>query len=157
MLFYLKNNVNDLVLICLITLDSYSIVERVSCQIWNGDNTEAVEAPFKISQFGQYLLTQYNKKPTAIKEGHKTIKSFDLYKKGYTYTTQDGKWMTVATLSNNLYSISAISLDSGDILIIGFQDDKTFAEINKLHDGQLTRIGTFDEVFVTRIEVVKNS
>jgi len=124
-----------------------------NCQIWYGENVRVVNKPFPPS-FGwpqEQLLTEYNKKPTAIIKMNKRIKSFKTDGENDKPGFDQGKWITVATLPYVLSGISVISLDSGDVLIIGFQPD-FFAQsprINKLHDGKITRIGTFDEVCIT--------
>ena len=165
------------VLICGVntwSYSSYSGVLSISyyCQIWNEKMNTDVEKPFKdeplqLSNSEIYLqwlseesdqykymqsnsqLTLYNGKPAAINEYSKNIKSL----------SSKGEWITVATFSYFLDRKTFVILDSGDLLIIGFQRRKKYldkyqndhyrgsAEIYKLQNDKLTRIGSFNKVF----------
>ena len=105
------------------------------------------EPPFENSDSHRFL-TLYNRKPTALKEGSQLIRSY----------SPESNWTTVATLPYNMRELTVVSLDSGDLLIIGFQcqpdegdcHEKEYydgvpAEINKLHNGTITRIGQFSK------------
>ena len=136
--------------------------------MWNGEENIAVNVaiPFKpqksIPSWYPTLLyyhkaanlALYNKLPTAFNEFTRKIKSL----------SDDGEWITIATLPYLLERMSFINLDSGDLLIIGFQNwrkqvpyhelnecyycySKQFATIHKLHSGSITVLGTFDKVF----------
>ena len=90
----------------------------------------------------------YNEKPTSLAKTSEEIKSF----------SEDGEWITVARLPYNLRDASAIDLDSGDLLILGFkvqpgdyEDDisgynEIAAEVHKLRDDKIMRIGELNEV-----------
>ena len=153
------------------------------CQKWNGEENKAVkvETPFQPekslwtslnpwSPLKYYKraakLASYNRLPTAFNELSRKIKSF----------SDDEKWITIATLPYSLERMSFINLDSGDLLIIGFEHwrrnmtaselldchfcfSKPFATIHKLHNGDITVLETFDKVFCSKfykIIILKN-
>ena len=117
------------------------------CQLWNGESIELFNSPYE-EHHSEYLLSLYNEKPTSLAKTSEEIKSF----------SEDGEWITVARLPYNLRDASAIDLDSGDLLILGFkvqpgdyEDDISgyngiAAEVHKLRDGKITRIGELNEV-----------
>ena len=140
-----------LVLICTKKQVPWILQYEIECQKWNGENTKAVDTPFeKLKDRDKDLyLAQYNRKPTAIVDDIRRIKSFNSNEKFETTGFKQGKWVTVATLPHTMFKISVISLESEDLLIIAFKNNIDSAEIKKLHDGKITHIGTFNEVFVT--------
>lgn len=91
------------------------------------------------------MLALYNGKATSIIQNIQKIESF----------SSNGRWRTVTKFRRRFWyslnpfggnDISAVTLDSGDLLILG--GGEWNLEINKLKNDGLTRIGTLQTVFV---------
>ena len=109
------------------------------CQIWDGHENQSIQTPFSRWP-GSTPLALYNKRPTALNEESNFINSY--------YFGPESEWLTVATLDYKLRTISVVSLDSGDLLIIGYPENAYGLppEIIKLHNGNITRLGELDKV-----------
>ena len=113
------------------------------CQIWNPEiyktNIETIEAPFSTYTDNSHLAL-YNKRPTAVRNRCTTI----------TTLSSEGKWKTVATLAHFLKEITLIGLDSGELLIIGIDDQEKWldlAEMNILQNGEIRTVEKLNKVF----------
>lgn len=111
---------------------------RNKCEIWNGVTVKKTSSPHVIYDDEKYYekdldgrLALYNQKATSIVLFSSNIES--LFAKD--------KWATVTRHKIN-YLSSLVSLDSGDLLFLYER------QIEKLHDGTITRIGTLKKVFL---------
>ena len=120
------------------------------CEIWNETETISVSAPFLPYYIkytaGSSVLALYKGRATSIVQHIHAIQSFSS-KRRWRTVTRFGRYFWDEI--DNIYQtsdISAVTLDSGDLIIIG--GGQGSCEINKLQNDALTRIGTLKEVFV---------
>ena len=124
------------------------------CEIWNETDTQPVSAPsvqnlimssFSVQGSANFygVLALYNGKATAIIKQLRMIQSFTP-KRRWKRITRFRRSFWENEYDNYKYDISAVTLDSGNLLILG--GGKKHEEINKLENDVLTHIGNLEYV-----------
>ena len=125
------------------------------CEIWNETDTRRVSAPsFGLFPYDNYsgapesfygVLALYNGKATAIIKELRMIQSFTPKRRWKMITRfRDSFWNDDFSHDNREKDLSAVTLDSGNLLIMGGGEKNI--EINKLKNDVVSQIGNLQYV-----------